>query len=293
MNSQYSKPSDQQHRIQVQSNIIYCLWMCDRAWAGTDAPFEVKTSLVGEGAEIKIRLMNDSGKTLEKKSDKIFANRYRGTVAVPSNVKLGDMLYLEIELPKHNLDIESDRVPAGPVIQARRLQWGQKEVRRGDTVKLQAEFIDLPDRTSAEVRIFEYYPDGYHDPVITLPAEIKGNRLEVRWEFVYPNIGMILMQSELEPYGKNYRAPEFFFVVEIDGTRIGTKQESGLLPFKDKVDIVLKDSDGKPVPDTECVITGPDGKEVKAKSDKHGRVLVKDFPPGPMLVRPEKKAEKG
>jgi type IV pilus assembly protein PilY1 len=35
-------------------------------------------------------------------------------------------------------------------------------------------------------------------------------------------------------------------------------------------------------------LTNDVGGEVKAKSDKNGRVLVKDFPPGPMLVRPGK-----
>jgi hypothetical protein len=290
MNAQYTKPSDQQHRIQVQSNLIYAMWMCNKAWAGTDAPFEVKTSLVGEGAEIKIRLMNDSGKTLEKKSDKIFANRYRGTVAVPSNVKLGDQLYLEVELPKHNLDIESDRVPAGPIIQARSMQWSRKDAKQGDVVKMQAHFIDLPDKTQAEVTIYEYDPDNNHDPIITIPTEIKSNKMEVAWEFTFGrDVGTILTQEELKPYNRNYRAPEFFFVINIDETKIGVKQESGLLLFKDKVDFVLKDSDGQPIPDTDCVITGPDGKEVKAKSDKDGKVLVKDFPPGPMQVRPEKK----
>ncbi|MGA2507006.1 MAG: hypothetical protein ABSF80_05970 [Chitinispirillaceae bacterium] len=293
MNAQYSKPSDQSHRIQVQSNIIYAMWMCNKAWAETDAPFEVKTSLVGKGAEIKIRLMNDSGKTLDKKSDKIFANKYRGTVAVPSNVKLGDQLYLEIELPKHNLDTESDRVPAGPIIQARSMQWSRKEAKPGDTVKMQAQFIDLPDKTQAEVTIYEYDPDNNHDPVITIPTEISGDKLEVAWEFTFNrDVGQIPTRNELKPYNRNYRAPEFFFVINIDETKIGVKQESGLLLFKDKVDFVLKDSDGQPIPDTDCVITGPDGKEVKAKSDKDGKVLVKDFPPGSIQVRPEKKKDK-
>ncbi len=288
MNAQFTKPSDQTHRIQVESHLIYAIWTCGRAWAGTDAPFEVKTSLVGEGAEIKIRLMNDSGKTLDKKSDKIFGNRYRGTVAVPSNVKLGDMLYLEVELPKHNLDVESDRVPAGPVIQVKDMQWSQKEVKRGDVVKMQAQFIDLPDKTEAEVTVYEYDPAGSHDPLITIPAEINGNRMEVLWKFDYQNdVANIPTQNEVQPYGQNYRQPQYFFVVEIDGTRIGVKQESGLLLFKDNVDFVLKDSDGKPIPDTDCVITGPDGKEVKAKTDTNGVISVKDFPPGSLQVRPD------
>jgi hypothetical protein len=292
MNTQYSKPSDQTHRIKVDSAVIRAQWLCGRAWAGAEAPFEVRTALVGDGAEVKVRLVNDAGKVLEKKSDKILSNRCRGTIAVPSKVKLGDMLRLEVELPKHGLDAESGEVPAGPVIQARKLAWDKKEARRGDTVVMKAEFIDLPDRTQAGVTIYEYDPEGLHDPVAEIPAAVKNDRLELKWEFKPRDAGTILTAEELRPYGKNYRAPEYFFTVTIDGTRIGTKQESGLLRFADVVDFILKDSDDTPVPDAECIITGPDGKEVKAKSDKEGRVLVKDFPPGPIQMHAEKPDEK-
>jgi hypothetical protein len=292
MNARYTKPSDQKHRIKVNSSLIYAQWLCGRAWAGTEAPFEVRTSFVGDGAEVKVRLVNGSGKVLEKKSDKIFANRYRGAIAVPSKVKLGDMLHLEAELPKHGLDVESDEVPAGPLIQARKLEWDRKEAKRGDTVTVKAEFIDLPDRTQAEVTIYEYDPDGLHDPVAAIPVIVNKDRLELQWEFKSRDPGTILTAEELKPYNKNYRAPEYFFTVTIDGTRIGTKQESGLLRFADVVDFVIADSDGNPLPDTECTIRGPDGKEVKAKSDKDGKVTMKDFPPGPILIRPEKPEEK-
>jgi hypothetical protein len=265
----------------VQSNIIYALWMCNKAWAGNDAPFEVKTSLVGEGAEIKIRLMNDSGKTLDKKSDKIFANRYRGTVAVPSNIKLGDQLYLEIELPKHNLDMESDRVPAGPIIQARSMQWSRKEAKQGDTVKMQAQFIDLPDKTQAEVTIYEYDPDNNHDPVITIPTEINGDKMEVAWEFTFNrDVGQIPTQNELKPYNRNYRAPEFFFVINIDETKIGVKQESGLLKFSDTYDLKIVDSYNVPVVDREMILHLADGTEKNVKTDANGTVHLDAVVPG-------------
>jgi hypothetical protein len=159
-------------------------------------------------------------------------------------------------------------------------------------VTMKAEFIDLPDKTQAEVTVYEYDSEGRHDPVATIPAEIKKDRMELKWDFKPRDPGTILTQEELKPYGKNYCAPEYFFVIDIDGTRIGVKQESGLLVFRDKVDFVLKDSDDKPIPDTECIITGPDGKEVKAKSDKDGKVLVKDFPPGPLQILPKRAEEK-
>jgi hypothetical protein len=289
MNSTFTKPSDQSNRIQVESNIIYCLWTCGRAWAGCVAPFEVRTSLVGEGAEIKFRLMNDSGKTLEKKSDKIFGNRYRGTIEIPSKVKLDDMLYIEVELPKHKLDIESNQIPAGPAIQVQSMQWGQQEVKRGDTVKMQAKFVDLPDKTEAEVTVYEYSDQNYHDPIVTIPTEINSDQMEILWEFQYQNdVAQIPTMSELQPYNKSYQQPQYFFVIEIDGNKIGVKQESGLLKFKDSVDFVLKDSDGNVLPDIDCVITGPDNKEVKVKTDKNGAIAAKDIPPGSLQVRPDK-----
>jgi hypothetical protein len=38
MNAQFERPSGRQHRIQMQANLIYCLWTCGKAWAGSDAP---------------------------------------------------------------------------------------------------------------------------------------------------------------------------------------------------------------------------------------------------------------
>jgi hypothetical protein len=286
MNARNTKPSDQSHRVQVESNIICCWWMCSRAWAGAGAPFEVRTAFVGEGAEVKVRLVNSSGKVLEKKSDKIFANRCRGTIAVPSKVKLGEMLHLEAELPKHNLDTESDEVPAGPVIQARKLEWDRKEAKRGDTVTMKAEFIDLPDKTQAEVTVYEYSSEGLHDPVAAIPIIIKNNRMELKWELKYQNdVTKIPTKDELQPYGKNYRPPQYFFVVEIDGTRIGTKQESGLLEYRHAVEIRLQDENQEPMPDMEYILRLPDGTERKGKLDAEGKAVVNDAPAGPVKVK--------
>lgn len=285
MNSTFTKHSDQKHRIKLESNLIYALWTCKRAFAGCDAPFEVRTSLVGEGAEIKIRLKNDSGKTLDKKTDKIFANRYRGTVAVPSKVGADDMLFLEVELPKHGINGESNQVPASPCIQVESMQWGWQEVRRGDIVKLQAKFIDLPDTTEALVAIYEYDKDGNHDPVATLSTEISNSRMELSWEFQYQaDTGQIPMEVEVKPYDKTYRHPEYFFVIVIEGARIGVKQESGLMKFMDSFEKILVDGYGQLMKDHEVEIYLSDGTSQKAKTDSEGKLTVKDVPPGPVYI---------
>jgi hypothetical protein len=223
MSAPYTKPSGQAHKIKVQSNLIYALWNCGIAHADTEAPFIVKTSLVGEGAEIKVKLKDDKDKTLEKKNDKIHGNCYRGTIAIPENVRMDAMLYLEVELPKHGLSGESNQIPA--------------EVKRGDVVKMLAEFIDLPDKTEAMVQVFEYDQAGNHDPVVAIPTEINGNKLEVQWEYQYhDDTAEIPTQDELQPYSKKYQQPQYYFVVEIEGALLGTKQESGLMKFNDWVE---------------------------------------------------------
>jgi hypothetical protein len=237
MSAPYTKPSGQAHKIKVQSNLIYALWNCGIAHADTEAPFIVKTSLVGEGAEIKVKLKDDKGKTLEKKNDKIHGNCYRGTIAIPENVRMDAMLYLEVELPKHGLSGESNQIPAGPAIKAKSMKWSQTEVKRGDVVKMLAEFIDLPDKTEAMVQVFEYDQAGNHDPVVAIPTEINGNKLEVQWEYQYhDDTAEIPTQDELQPYSKKYQQPQYYFVVEIEGALLGTKQESGLMKFNDWVE---------------------------------------------------------
>jgi hypothetical protein len=285
MNSQFTKHTDQKHRIKLESNLIYALWSCRRAWAGTDAPFEVRTSLVGEGAEIKIKLKNGSGKTLDKKTDKIFGNRFRGTVAVPAKVDASDMLFIEVELPKHGLSGESNQVPAGPLIQVESMQWDRPEVRRGDVVKLQAKFVDLPDKTDALVAIYEYDKDGNHDPIATLPTEINGSKMELSWEFQYhEDAGQIPTKAELKPYDKTYQHPEYFFVIVIEGARFGVKQESGLMKFLDSFEKILVDGYGQLMKNHDVKVYLPDGTSKKATSDSEGKLVVKDVPPGPVYI---------
>jgi hypothetical protein len=285
MSTPYNKPSGQAHKIKVQSNLIYALWNCGIAHADTEAPFIVKTALVGEGAEIKIKLKDDKGKTLEKKSDKIHGNCYRGSIGIPENVRMDAMLYLEVELPKNGLNGESNQVPAGPAIKAKSMKWSQTEVKRGDVVKMQAEFIDLPDKTEAIVRVYEYDQAGNNDPVVSIPTEIKGNKLEVQWEYQYHDDTIqIPTQDDLQPYSKNYQQPQYFFVVDIEGALLGTKQESGLLKFKDEVMIRLLKEDGEPCANAQYTLHMADGTQQDGTADGNGIVELQKNIPGPYVI---------
>ncbi|MBN1127505.1 MAG: hypothetical protein JXA71_00860 [Chitinispirillaceae bacterium] len=284
MNASYTKPTGQPHKIKVDSSLIYALWNCGIAHAGTETPFIVRTALVGEGAEIKVRLKDDKGKTLEKMSGKVLGNCCRASIAIPENVRMDAMLHLEVELPKHGLDGESNRIPAGPSLKPRSMQWSKKETKRGDVLKLQAQFVDLPDNTDAEVTIYEFDKDGNHDPLITLPTVIKNSALDLSWEYQYQDeTDRIPTQTDLKPYQKKYKQPQYFYVIEIDGCRIGTGQESGLLKFNDAITLSLADPDGTARADETYRITFADGTEKKGTLDAEGKASI-DMPPGPFTV---------
>jgi hypothetical protein len=294
MNAPYTKPSGQAHKIQVESALIYALWACGRAWAESDAPYIVKTALVGEGAEVKVKLLNASGKTLGKTSEKIFGNYLRGAIAIPSNVKLDDILLLEVELPKHRLSVDSNQVPAGPSLKPKSMQWSSKETKRGDLLKLQAQFVDLPDNTEAEVTIFEHDADGNHDPLITLPTVIKNNTLDISWEYRYQyTTGQIPTQNDLAPYKKSYQKPQYFFIIEIDGCRIGVNQESGFLVFADFADFSVHDPSGNPIPKKQFDITFADGTEQSGTLDDDGHARFDQVSPGPYSVRLKNSGSQG
>ena len=75
---------------------------------------------------------------------------------------------------------------------------------------------------------------------------------------------------------KGYQWPEYFFRVNI----AGVIADSGLLGFKDWIEIKLKNQSGIPIPDEDYVLTLPDGSQIKGKVDELGNAIEKDIPPG-------------
>jgi hypothetical protein len=263
MNSTFTKSTDAAQRIKLDSNLIYVIWKSKCAYGGEMAKFEVRTSFVGDGAEVKVKGKSENGKNLGNADGTMYSNRYIGELAIPANIDPDDQVYVEVKLPKHNLKGESNRIPARPPILARQIQWDKKEARRGDVLTLTGQFDGVLDNTEASVKIYEYDPNGNHDPVASIPVVINNKKLSVQWEYDYhDDTGQIPTQQELDPYSKNYKHPEYFFVVVIDGIRLGVKQESGLLKFKDFVEIELKDRNGEPMANQKYVITLADGKQI-------------------------------
>ncbi len=284
--SSYQLQTDTTHKIKLESHLIYALWMYKRAHAGQEAQLEVKTSLVGNGAKIKITCKNDSGKKLDKVEGVVFNNKYEGTVLIPDTIKPDEMVFFEAELPKHGLKGESNLIPVRPAIQVTKTQWDRAEVKRKDVVTLTCQFQSgVEDGDDAIVLIFEHNPNSCDIKIVSIPTVIKGNKIEMQWEFDYQDdTAQIPTDNEMQKYKKNYANPHYYFVVVVDGVKIGEHQESGLMRFKETVEIAYVDESGAQVGGIDYIIHLPDGTQRRGTTNDRGNVSENNVIPGKLQI---------
>ncbi|MBN1759459.1 MAG: hypothetical protein JW863_14115, partial [Chitinispirillaceae bacterium] len=291
MNTTNTVPTDSPQKITVESQLVYILWQQGRAYAGFEAHFEVKTLLVGDGAKVKATLRTAKGKKLDKVEGVIVLNKWRGKVLIPDKVRPDDYVYLEVELPKHGLELDSNKIPIRPPIEVSSIKWSKAEITREEDVTLSCNFTNgVEDDDKVTVIVYEYDGNGAHDKVVTIPTTVKNNKVELKWKFMYQeDTAAIPTEEELRQYGKSYTPPEYFFVVMVDTVGVGLRQESGLLRFEDTVDITVQHGIAAPEEAPDYSITLADGTSVTKKADADNRILITDAPPGPFTILPEKR----
>ncbi len=161
------------------------------------------------------------------------------------------------------------------------MKWSTDIARSGEIVELTADVKEVEDGTEAAVTICEYDSDGAHDKITEIPTIINDYKLKIAWEFEYhEDTDEIPTDEELKEYGGKYNPPEYFFVIDINGLKFGEDQESGLLKFKDFIEIELHDPTGKSIPNEEYTLILPDGTEREGQLDSNGHAFENDIPPG-------------
>lgn len=281
----FTKPADSKEEIKLESALIYADWRQGAAYTGYKAAFEVVTVFVGNGAKIEITGKSGKGKKLGKIKDTIDSNRYIGYFDIPADGEPGDLAYFEVKMSANGIDGESSRIPIYPVPVVTNMAWSANEARRGDTLRLAADVDKVEGGTEATVTILEYDNDGAHDKIVELPAVIKDKKLEIDWEYEYhEDVDELPTSEEVERYGATYNPPEYFFVIDINGFKAGTAQESGLLKFKDYIEISLRDAMGNPKADEKYVLHLPDGSKKEGRLDARGNAREDGIPPGHIRV---------
>jgi hypothetical protein len=278
---EFSKSTDSEHKIKLEPVLVSAAWGAGMAIAGQPARVEVYTAFVGNGAPVKIKVKNSRGKGIAKTKGTIKRNKFMGEVTLPEDMAFGEEAYFEVTLSKNGLDGESNRIPIFPPIEVSSIKWSAAEARRGDVLTLSADISGLPNGSEVLLVIYEFDQDKVHDKITELPATVNEGKVEVKWEYEYhEDTDEIPSQEEMEEYGRSYNPPEYFFTVKCGNNEYATEQESGLLKFKDHVEIELVNQDGAPVPNEDYVLHLPDGTTRDGKLDEQGKAVVNDVPPG-------------
>jgi hypothetical protein len=281
----YTKSTDAKEKITLTSSLIYAEWQQSYAPVGQAASFEIGTLFVGQGAPIEARGKSKKGKNLGTVKGKVRANKFIGEFTIPADTKLGDMVYFDVKLPKNGLSGTSNQVAAVPPIVVTDMSWSAPEARRGDILTLKASVENLPDSAQVKVIIYEFDRDGAHDKIVELPATVQSKKIELQWAYEYhEDTDEIPSDADLQRYGRGYNPPEYFFTVKVDRQEFGRKQESGLLEFKDWVEIELLDDEGKDMGGVDYTLTLPDGTERKGTLDENGYAREENVPPGQIDV---------
>ncbi len=281
----FTKATDEEHEIKLDSYLIYAEWKSGYAYIGHSASFDIGTSFVGNGAKIKINGQSEGGKKLGKISSEIRNNKFVGSFDIPDNIENGDEIYFTVKLSKNGLDSESGRIPVfiPPVVS--NIKWSAQEARRGDTLTLTADIKEVAPGTEVLVTIYEYDRNGANDRIAEIPVKVKDKKIKLFWEYEYhEDTDEVPTQEEMERYGGSYNPPEYFFTIKAGDIEFGKDQESELLVFKDWIEITLRNDIGKPVADAEYVITLPDGQEKRGNLDANGQARVDGIPPGEFRV---------
>lgn len=285
MELKFNKSTDKEHEIKLESRLISASWLSHAATGGQTAVLEVRTSMVGYGAPIKITGKTEKGKKLDKISGEVKGDKFVGRLQIPEDVEPGDRAYFEVELSKNNLKGESNRIPCFPPPRVSELKWSASEARRGDTLTLSAKVGGVRDGTEVEFVIYEHDRDSAHDKITVLPTIVKDEKAELTWDYEYlEDTDEIPTDEEMQRYGRNYNPPEYFFTVKIGDTEYGSEQESGLLLFKDYIEISLFNVDGTPASGAEYRLILADGTEMNGNLDAGGYARVDDVPPGRYTV---------
>jgi len=281
----FSKSTDSEHEIKLESALISAAWKSAFALGGETAAFEIRTCFVGDGAPVKVAGKSEGGQELGKIKGKMRSNVFSGEFPIPEDIELDEKVFFEFKLSKNGISGDSNHIPAGPPVHISNIRWSAEEARRGDTLTLSADVQGLRSGTEVTITIYEYDRDGAHDRIAEIPCRVENEAVELQWDYEYhEDTDEVPTEAELEQYGRHYNPPEYFFTIKCGGTEFGREQESGLLTFKDWLEITLANEDGSPSAGSDFVVTLADGTQREGSLDSDGRVRLEDVPPGRFSV---------
>ena len=275
----HNAPTGEVTTVTLASSVESVAWTAAEAAPGGEVGLEVQTRFVGRGARLDVTLTDGDGARFGPFSDTLWSDRFRTRIAVPPDAT--GVLVAEAKLPRRGVQATSPPLLLAPRVQVADAKWSASEARRGDVLTLTASARGAADGTPARLSIWEHDADGAHDPITEISAEVAGEQVEAEWAYEYhEDTDGIATAEEAE---RGYHPPEYFFRCDV----LGVTAESGLLTFKDYLDVALADESGAPSPDQRVVAVLADGSRQEARTDADGRARFEGLPPGPVHLEVE------
>ncbi len=153
-------------------------------------------------------------------------------------------------------------------------KWSKDKASVGDKIKLTAKVTGFDEGTAGTIQIFKKDFKGADTVVYETQVKCQSEKAETEWTYEYPVDTDTQLVTDTIP--DHYSYPVYYFIVTFGRSR----SRSGLLEYKDSIEIELKDEEGNTVPDEEYLIFLSTGEVRRGKVDKNGKAKEDKVPPG-------------
>jgi uncharacterized Zn-binding protein involved in type VI secretion len=152
------------------------------------------------------------------------------------------------------------------------VEWGEKEIKPGDSVKIKVTCPGYEDGTAADIDIY-VRDSGFPDKILkNLSAEVSGEKVETDWTL---EMDEDFLKNQKRK-GNKFSTPSLYFVA-----RIGkSTARSGILKLQDWIELVFKDKDGNPLKNKKYRAILSSGEVREGTLDSNGKAKLEKVPPG-------------
>jgi uncharacterized Zn-binding protein involved in type VI secretion len=153
-------------------------------------------------------------------------------------------------------------------------KWSKNKAEPEENVKLTANVEGFDNGKPAVIEIYKRDISGPDVLFETIETKVQSNKVEAEWKYVLPEVP----KEDLQVKGKErpYSAPSYYFEVVIENC----KAHSGLLEYKDWIEIEFKDDKGNAIANKKYKLYLSNGEVRQGTVDGSGRAKEKNIPPG-------------